>query len=264
VAIDKPLDAYEQQYMQDEPTLPNKLAKFAAENGFKFAFPDGGLALDILLKVVDVLFNREGSSERFKVLFELIKKEFEHVETTKASHEDVKQAILRAFWNDMQERNDAKRARYVKLIGSALRSEEQIKDVESFIQTIEQLNERDFLVLKTINKVMNKEGDWKPQPHPAHPQTPWKLHPSTLIARRQELGVQIAMVLGQAIERNDFSREEGYSICNRLQGFGLLHELEQTRELPHADYVFRLSLQAVRLLKLLEEEVPNYNHYVQT
>jgi hypothetical protein len=208
VAIDKPLDAYEQQYMQDEPTLPNKLAKFAAENGFKLAFPDGGLALDILWKVVGVLFDRKGSSERFNVMFDLIKKEFEHIETTKASHEDVKQAILRVFWNDVQERNDAKRERYVKLIGNALRSKDQINDVETFIQTIEQLNERDVLVLKVVNKVMNKEGDWKPQPNPAHPQTPMKLHPSTLIGRRQELGNQIAMALGQAIERNDFNREE--------------------------------------------------------
>jgi hypothetical protein len=264
VAIDNPLDAYEQQYMQDEPTLPNKLAKFTAEHGFKLAFPDGGLALDILLKVVGVLFDKEGSSERFNVLFELIKKEFEHVETTKASHEDVQQAILRMFWNDVQERNDAKRERYVKLIGNALRSEEQIKDVESFIQTIEQLNERDVLVLKVINKVMNKEGDWKPQPHPAHPQTPWRLHPSTLIGRRRELGSEVAMALGQPIERDDHNREEGYAICNRLQGFGLVHEIgADPRELPNAEYVFRLSLYGVRLLKLLGQDVANYQHYMQ-
>jgi hypothetical protein len=262
VAIDNPFDAYEQQYMEDEPTLPNKLAKFAAEKGFELAFPDGGLALGILLKVVGVLFDREGSSERFNALFELIKKEFENVQTTKASHEDVKQAILRMFWNDMQERNDVKRERYVKLIGNALRSEDQIKDVEAFVQTIEQLNERDVLVLKVINKVMNKPEDWKSQHDPVQGQVS-KLHPSTLISRRQELAMQIAMALGQAVEDNKYSREQGYAICNRLQGFGLAHEMDQTRELPLADYIFRLSIQGVILLKLLGEDVPNYHHYVQ-
>jgi len=261
VAIDNRLDAFEQQYMQDELSLPNKLAKLSAETGLKLAFPDGGLAVDILLKVVGVLFDRKGSSERFNALFDLIKQEFEHVETTKASHEEVKQAILRAFWYDMHERNDAKRERYVKLIGGALRSEDQIKDVETYIQTIEQLNERDITVLKVINKVMNKNGDWKPQPNPGA--AIHKVHPNTFTDRKQELGVQIAMAIGQAIERNDYSREQGYAICNRLQGFGLVHEIEEIRELPLTNYTFRLSVQGIILLKLLGEDVPNYQHYVR-
>jgi hypothetical protein len=35
----------------------------------------------------------------------------------------------------------------------------------------------------------------------------------------------------------------------------------QQRELPHTNYVFRLSVQGIRLLKLLGEEVPNYANY---
>jgi len=51
-------------------------------------------------------------------------------------------------------------------------------------------------------------------------------------------------------------------ICTRLQGFGLAHEVDATaRELPLANYAFRLSAQRIRLLKLLGEEVPNYECY---
>jgi hypothetical protein len=82
-----------------------------------------------------------------------------------------------------------------------------------------------------------------------------------LIGRAQELTVQIALALGQATETNTYNREEGYAICNRLQGFGLAHEMDQTRELPLANYVFRLSVQGVVLLKLLGEDVPNYDYY---
>jgi len=115
-------------------------------------------------------------------------------------------------------------------------------------------------VLKTLNKVMNKSGDWKPQHDPVAGQIT-KLHPSTLIPRAQELTMQISIALGQATERNTHNREEGHAICNRLQGFGLAHELDQTRELPLSNYCFRLSSQGIRLLKLLGEDVPNYDFY---
>ena len=64
--------------------------------------------------------------------------------------------IQLAIWYDRHERDDAKRERYVKLIGNALRSDHQIQDVSSFVQTIEQLNERDVIVLKVLTKIMNK------------------------------------------------------------------------------------------------------------
>jgi hypothetical protein len=248
--------------MNDEPPLPNKPAKYASDLGIKFAFPEGGLAVDILLKVLDNLFDRDSGIARVRELFEVVKGEFEHVETTKASHEDVRKSIQLAIWYDRHERDDAKRKRYVKLIGNALRSEEQIQDVASFIQTLEQLNERDVTVLKVLNKIMNQQGDWKPQQNSV-PGPAAKLHPSTLIGRAQELTVQIATELGQATERNTYNREEGYAICNRLQGFGLAHELDQTRELPLTNYVFRLSVQGVRLLKLLGEDVPNYDYHTK-
>jgi hypothetical protein len=260
MAIDDPLEAFDQQYMKEEPQLPTKLAKYVGDMGLKVVLPDGGLALDIMLKVLDALFNKESGAERVGAMLELVKGEFRHVETTKASHEDVQKAIQLAIWYDRHERDDAKRDRYVKLIGNALRSETQIQDIASFVQTIEQLNERDVIVLKVLNKIMNKNGDWKAQHHSASGHIA-KLHPGTLIGRAQELTVQIAMALGQATEKNTYSREEGYGICNRLQGFGLAHELDETRELPLANYIFRLSTQGVRLLKFLGEDVPNYDYY---
>jgi hypothetical protein len=261
MAIDDPMDAFEQQYMKEGPELPNTLAKFLGDAGFKLALPDGGLALEILLKVGDALFDRASATERVTEMWELVRGEFRHVERTKASHDDVQKAIQLAIWFDRHERDDQKRERYVKLIGNALRSEEKILDVASFVRTIEQLNERDVIVLKVLNKIMNKKGDWKPQPNPGIGNV-MKLHPSNLISRAQELAGQIAMALGQRIETNTFTREEGYGICNRLQGYGLAHELQPSpRELPLTNYSFRLSVQGIRLLKLLGEDVPNFDNY---
>ena len=71
-------------------------------------------------------------------------------------HVDVQMAIQLAIWYDRHERDDAKRERHVKLIGNALRSDDQIQDISSFVQTIEQLYERDVIVLKVLKKIMNK------------------------------------------------------------------------------------------------------------
>jgi hypothetical protein len=261
MAIDDPFDAYETQYLKDEAALPNKLAKYASDFGIKLAFPGGGLAAEIFIKALDNLFDRDLGIERVRELLELLKGQFAHVDRTKANHEDVQKAIQLVIWYDRHERDNAKRERYVKVIGSALKSEEQIRDVASFIQTLERLNERDIIVLKVINKVMNKQGDWNQQNPVIGRGT--KLHPSTLIGRAQELANQVGLALGQATERNLYNREEGYTICNRLQGFGLAHELEQTRELTLTNYVFRLSIHGVVLLKLLGEDVPNYEYYMQ-
>src|SRR5579863_7867968 len=242
MAIDNPLEAFEQQDMKEDVLeLPTRIAKFVGSMGAKLAFADGGLALEILLKVADALFDKDSTKERVTKMWEMVKSEFQHVATTKADHADVQRAIQLAFAYDWRERNDEKRERYVKLIGSALRSEEQIQDVASFIQTIEQLNERDLTVLKVINKVMNKDGDWRQQPGLGG-QSTRKVHPNTFIQRAQELSVQVALALGQNGADHVVNREDGYGICNRLQGFGLAHEIDvQPRELPLTNYAFRLS-----------------------
>jgi hypothetical protein len=241
--------------LQEEEKAPLGLAVFTA----KLAFPKAGLLLEIFRKVAD-RFSRASIEERLQAMWNMLVMETEHLETTKANAEGVQEAIQLAMRRDAVEFNDKKRERYVKLIGNALRSETQIQDVASFVQTIEQLDERDVIVLKVLNKIMNKEGDWKPQPNPGVGNV-MKLHPGTLIGRAPELSVQIAMALGQKTETNLYTREEGYGICNRLQGFGLAHELEQTRELPLTNYSFRLSVDGIRLLKLLGEDVPNFDNY---
>jgi hypothetical protein len=256
MAIDDPKAAFEQQYMQEGEKSPLGLTVFTG----KLAFPKAGLPLEIFRKVAD-RFTRASIEERLQAMWHMLVMETEHLETTKANAEDIEEAIQLAMRRDAEEFNDKKRERYVKLIGNAVRSEEQIQDVASFVQTIEQLNERDVIVLKVLNKIMNKDGDWKPQMNSGVGSI-MKLHPSNLNSRAQELATQIAMALGQKIETNMFTREIGFGICNRLQGFGLAHELELSpRELPLTNYAFRLSVQGIRLLKLLGEPVANFDNY---
>jgi hypothetical protein len=257
VAIDDPMEAYRLQYMQDEQKLPLAIAKRVG----KLAVPDGGLVSELLLSLVDRFFDSVTTQERLDALWGLFEMQFKHLETTKANKDDLVRAMQLTFVYDWQHRDDTLRERCVKLIGNAVRSDELIDDVATFIQTLEQLNEHDIAILKILNKLMNKLDDWR---SPSSTQDVWKVHPNVFIQRAPQLAVEIAKELGQGIETNLFSREEGYSICNRLQGFGLAHEVElQARELPLTNYCFRLSIQGIRLLKPLGEDVPNYERYIR-
>lgn len=64
MAIDDPIEKFDPQYMQEPAPLPTKLAKVAGGIGAKLIFPDGGLALEILLKVADALFDEVSTKER--------------------------------------------------------------------------------------------------------------------------------------------------------------------------------------------------------
>ncbi|MGA1984945.1 MAG: hypothetical protein ABSG72_01655 [Candidatus Sulfotelmatobacter sp.] len=258
MAIDNPKEAFEQQYMREEEKTPLEMTVFTS----KLAFPKAALPLEIFRRVAD-RFTKVSVEERLQAMWNFLVMETEHLESTKVSVEDAAQAAQMVMRRDAEEFNDAKRKRYLKVFGNALRSGDRIDDIVSYIESIQQMTERDFIVLQVVNKVMNKQGDWKAQHDPVMGQLA-KLHPSTLISRRKELSDQIAIALGQATDRNNaYNREEGYAICCRLEGFGLVHEIEQTREPPLADYIFRLSVQGVVLLKLLGENAPNYEHYIR-
>jgi hypothetical protein len=257
VAIDKPREVFGNiYYPENKDKSPLELAVF----GGKLAFPKATIPLELFQKIYNRLTGIS-IGERMTETWKFLVDELDRIEDIKVDKEDLQEAIQIVLRRDAEDFNDKKRERFVKLIANAVRSEEQIKDITSFIQTIEQLNERDMTVLRVVNQIMNKEGDWKPQQNPGVGAV-MKVHPNTFIQRAQELSVQIALALGQKTEKNTYTREEGYGICNRLQGFGLAHEIEvQTRELPLTNYAFRLSVQGIRLLKLLGETVPNYEYY---
>lgn len=247
MAIDNPFDAIEKAYPEKQAYLPEDLAVFAA----KCVLPE--FVMDALGTVFERL-DRNLQTERAKATTKLLMDELKDLKEKKVSKEeldDFKEAVQLAIRHDVQEFNDNKRDRYVKIIGNAPREAKQIHDLASFIQDVEQLGERDFVALKVLNKVMKKAADPKRD-----------IHPNDFIQRRQELAVQLAQALGGQIQGPSFNREEGHDACNRLQGFGLAHEIEVApRQVPVGDYCFRLSRRGLMLLKLIGEEVPNADKY---
>jgi hypothetical protein len=249
MAIDNPFDAIEKAYPEKQSYLPEDLTVFAA----KCILPE--FVMDAFGTVFERL-DRSVQWERAKATTKILMDEMKVLKEKKASREeldDFKEAVQLAIRHDVEEFNDKKRERYVKIIGNALRDEKQIDDLASYIQDVERLGERDFVALKVLNKVMNAPRDRD------------KLrdfHPNDFIHRRQELAVEMAKALGGAFEGSSFSREEGYDACNRLQGFGLAHEIDVgARQVPAGDYCFRPSRRGLSLLKLIGDEVANMDIY---
>lgn len=250
MAIDDKYDAVDKAHPEQKPYLPEDLASLAVRLVLRSA------VTDVLGRVFERLDRNAQQARAAATLGLLIEdvKDLQVKTVTKRDLNDLQEAIQLAVRNDATQFNDKKRERYIKIIGNALREERQIDDLASYIRDVEQLGERDFIALRVLNKVMNRTGDWQ-----GPEQT---IHPNVFIQRHLELAEKIFEALGRKRGPKRFSREEGYDACNRLQAFGLAHEIELSpRQVPVGDYSFRPSLRGLTLLKLVGDEVANWDRY---
>jgi hypothetical protein len=265
VAIDDPFDAVDKQYPEgtDAPFAELTLGSATVALGFPIFSP-----LAILFGFIDS-FGTSARVDRAIAFIRVLNEQFKGLEASvknmKTDIAEVQAALRVALSSDLNEVNDKKRDRYIKVATSAVSIETKVTDLVGFIRDVEQLGERDIIGLKVLNRIMNKEGDWVDPPSNAASLQKPKLHPNTFIHRAQEFSVQMASALTnkhQLTPNDQFSREEGLQICLRLQGFGLAQEIATSpREVPISNYAARLTSRGLMLLKLLGEDVPNWNRY---
>lgn len=273
MAIDDPFDAVARQYPQNEPNIPNVVAEVAGA-----ALTIGGLAgvphLAIPAAAVAAWARiargdswRKRTEETQAILIERLRAlepEYARLEREqkqlRVDVTDLQSSIQLSIASDGITFDDRKRERFVSAIANATICPAKVADLVSFIQDIEQLNETDIKALKVLNGVMNKLGDWD-----AVTPTQAGMHPNTFLQRRQELALQMAQALGKGTSKTDsdtFSREEGLGICLRLQGFGLAEVIHaETRSVPRTNYCARPTPRGLMLLRLIGEDVPNWERY---
>jgi len=111
------------------------------------------------------------------------------------------------------------------------------KDLAGFIRAVAQLQGGDVQALELLNLVFADVIKVYPNMH----------DPNVFTEREQEL---LQAIDGAGIDREDF-----YSSCRRLEGFGLAMEVPRnpTRMSP-GEYCFRASRRGLRLLRLLEND----------
>ncbi|MBB5327809.1 hypothetical protein [Tunturiibacter gelidoferens] len=265
MAIDNPFDQVEKHYPvgSEAPLAELTLGSATVALGFPAASP-----IAILFGFLDS-FNTSKRQDRGEAFIRALIEQFKGLESSiknmKTDVAEVQAALRVAIHNDIDEMNDNKRDRYIKIATSAVSLQTKVVDLVGFIRDVEQLGERDIIGLKVLNRIMNKPSDWQDVQTTAATNQKPKLHPNTFIQRAQELSVNMAHALTnnpQLTNGDQFSREEGLQICLRLQGFGLAQEIATSpREVPISNYAARLTGRGLMLLKLLGEDVPNWNRY---
>jgi len=265
MAIDNAYDAVNQQYPEEDEGVVGAISKVVG--GAK----ELGVPIPPILAQLFTFLNSKSQQARqergeafIHLLVEDIQKHEAAIAKMRTEVNELQQAMSIALEYDVEEFNDLKRARYASVISYAVASETKVHDLASYIRDVEKLGERDLTGLKVLNRVMNREGDWKDSVAPS-PMNPTRLHPNTFTHRAQELSVQMAQALTgdpKGTDGNYFSREDGLQICLRLQGFGLAQMVEVSpREVPNSNYAARPTTRGLMLLKLLGENVPNWNRY---
>jgi hypothetical protein len=257
MAIDNPIDAVESQYKQS-PEAPLGLVLLPAELALPHVAP--------LLKFVELIrdhFSSRERTERAQAFLDLLRDQQKVLQVLGKNFDglnvkvdDLAEAVQLAVFRDAEAFNDNKRDRYLKILGSAVRSEHKIQDLASFIRDVEALGEEDITVLKVLNTVMNRGGD------PPNQLT------FLLGQRKKELADSIAQSLHARAnvptkDGMSYSHEEGYAVCLRLQGFGLATAVpfNAVQEIPVREYCFRPSKRGLMFLNLIGEQVPNWAQY---
>jgi hypothetical protein len=263
--IDDPFDALQQQYPEQPDADVASALELVTQAAAGLGIPLAG-ALNLLFGFMG-RFDTATRLERVQAFIrELLIAYRGHdlqMARMRTDITELQSAMQLAVSFDLNEFDDPKRSRYVNLLRNASFSETRVHDVVTFIQDIERLGERELIGLRVLNKVMNKQGDWQSTVSGPTGSRP-TLHPNTFIQRSQELAVQMTSALSPAasLERNQFNREEGLQICLRLQGFGLAQMIQtEPRQVPITNYCARPTPRGLMLLRLLDEDVPNWDRY---
>jgi hypothetical protein len=265
--IDDPFEAVNRQYPKSAIDGPFAELALGSSMAAALGAPATG-PLGVIFSFLDS-FSAAAKLERGMAFIRVLIEQFagleQKVTVMKTDVAEIHSALRVGLSNDLNEFNDVKRARYIRIAISAATSNTKVEDLVSFIHDVEQLGERDLIGLKVLNRVMNREGDWKDTPPNTYPIQNAKLHPNTFIQRAHELSVQMIKALREeraVTDGDQFSREDGLQICLRLQGFGLAQEIPTSaREVPTANYSARATTRGLMLLKLLGEDVPNWGRY---
>lgn len=199
-------------------------------------------------ETIDILW------ERMKTL-ELSMKEFVKQE----AFDNFFEATFTALKQDADGFNGTKREWYIETLIGAVREGVVIPELVSYIQDLERLNEQDIIALKILNKVMNHDKVWNTR----HSGLDELKRIDHLQHNRESLNVALVEGLfGTDVHTNNpFDREGAFTVCNRLQGFGLAVILEIPISIPYHDFLARPSRSGLMLLRLTGEDVKNWERW---
>jgi hypothetical protein len=99
MAIDNKLEKLKQN-LQDDPTLPKELAKYATKFGLKL-LPDMGIVSGVLIDAILSIFEKSDNFARIKETLQELIDVFQTVETTYIKKDDAYAAMKRVVFKEI-------------------------------------------------------------------------------------------------------------------------------------------------------------------
>lgn len=238
-SIDDPLETVKSQYPEEPANQPFEIALQVLS------------AINPLVAVGNGLrqhFSLEGMKQRVRALFEAFEseirrheKQIDEIRTRLESPEFIETLIV-AVNKTVETANRKKIQNFASILGYQVTVGEGRKaweETSAFIRDIAELGETDIEALHILHSVQKNlfagaHGITDPNPFTE----------------------TIQAVLSE-VDKRKIPRDDFYSRCARLYGFGLAFEVErnQSRMAPR-DHCFRLTLRGKRLLSMLQEDNP--------
>lgn len=190
-------------------------------------------------------FSRAEANARVKALFEAIEwyvrkhdKRIDELELEKQlQNPEAKEAVMAAVTEAIFSADIKKIERFGAIVGHELISTDRSPDWEAaatYIRELAQLGEDDIRTLQTLHQF----------------QSALFLGPSQKPDQPQFANTMERVLI--TLEKQGISREDVYSRCARLNGFGLTLQMERPRGTVAVDYVYRLTRSGKRLIDILQ------------
>lgn len=241
--IDDPYDATKSQYLEESENLFGELALHVA---------GAVIPLVGVFNAIRDHFSQAAVAQRLRALVEAVNSKIDSVQRrvegnqeqiaamrSKVESPQFRAAVRLAMEETWRTDEARKIKRFAAILGNSVAPNDELdvsEDVSDFIRAVAQLGERDIQAVQILYSVFADVVKVYPNLH----------DPNVFTERAGQL---LKKVDESKIHRDDF-----YSYCKRLEGFGLAIEVPRNiGRMAPGDYCFRPTRRGLKLLLLLEE-----------
>lgn len=233
--IDDPIEAVKQQYPEESAGPISVMLDVLS-----VLHPFAGVG-----NVFRQFISQAEQRARVKALFESIEwyikrheKKIEELELeNQLQTSEAKEAVIAGVTEALLSPDVNKIKRFAAILGHGFLRKGSKTDWENaatYIRELSQLGDDDILVLRILHKLQQTAFIGQ-QEKPDQPQFAGTMERALITA-----------------EQENMSREDVYSRCARLNGFGLTLQMERPRGMVAVDYVYRLTRHGKHLIEILE------------
>src|SRR2546425_7837966 len=233
--IDDPIEAVKKQYREQPDPVLDLILEVAGKVDF-FA----GVA-----SAIRKHFSKQAANERIAALLSALESTIRRLEadirkvSARLESPEFVEALCAAVDQTLRTSDAAKIRRFAAILGyssiGAVNSA-VLQEASAYIRDVSQLGEADIEALQILHLIQAAIFAWHTATTDPNPFT-------------ERLGEVLT-----AVDRSGMTREEFYSRCSRLNGFGLAIEVQRNdSRMAPGDHCFRITSRGLRLVNMISD-----------